>query len=64
MSNDQLHAVLGALAADTQRWGDFLALCDCGGRQAGSASGQAALRLAHELLAAIDSSARDRKSVV
>ena len=58
MSSDKLPAVLAVLAADTQLWGDFLALCDCGGRQAGSASGQAALRLAHELLSAIDRSTR------
>ena len=45
-------------AADAQLWADFLALCDCGGRQAGGASERAALRFAHERLAAIDHSAR------
>jgi hypothetical protein len=46
-------------AADAaQLWSDFLALCDCGGRQAGSASEQAALQFAHARLAAIDRSAR------
>ncbi len=47
-----------ALAADAQLWADFLALCDCGGRQAGSASEQAALQFAHAHLAAIDRGAR------
>jgi len=47
-----------ALIADAQLWTDFLRLCDCGGRQAGGASEQAALRFAHERLAAIDHSAR------
>ena len=58
MNSDKLPAILAALAADTQLWNDFLALCDCGGRRAGSASEQAALQLAHARLAAIDRSAR------
>ena len=36
-------AVAGALATDTLLWTDFLALCDCGGRLAGSASEASAL---------------------
>ena len=34
-----MHATLdlaGAIAADPQLWRDFLGLCDCGGRLAGS----------------------------
>jgi hypothetical protein len=54
MNSDRLPAILATLAADTQLWGDFVALCDCGGRRAGSASERAALQLAHTLLAAID----------
>lgn len=37
------HAVAGALATDRQLWRDFLALCDCGGRLAGTPSEAAAL---------------------
>ena len=55
MNDAQLQA---ALAADGELWRDFLALCDCGGRQAGSASERAALKLVHERLAQIDARAR------
>src|SRR5258705_1204905 len=48
---------LAALAADSQLQQDFRALCDCGGRRAGTSSERAALKLAHERLAAIDSGA-------
>jgi len=58
MNSDRLPAILATLAADTQLWGDFVALCDCGGRRAGSAGERAALDLAHTLLAAIDRGAR------
>src|SRR5580692_10849 len=37
------HAVAGALATDAQLWADFLALCDRGGRLAGTPSEAAAL---------------------
>jgi len=47
-----------ALTADSRLWRDFLALCDCGGRQAGSASERTALKLVHERLARIDDRAR------
>jgi len=36
-------AAAGALATDTQLWSDFMALCDCGGRFAGTPSEAAAL---------------------
>lgn len=58
MSNDQLDAVFDALVADTQLWRDFLALCDCGGRQAGSSSEQQALQFALARLGAVSRSAR------
>jgi len=37
------HAIAGALATDQKLWPDFLALCDCGGRLAGTPSEAAAL---------------------
>jgi aminopeptidase YwaD len=37
------HTIAGALATDLQLWPDFLALCDCGGRLAGTPSEAAAL---------------------
>ena len=43
-----MHATLdlaGAIAADPQLWRDFLGLCDCGGRLAGSDSEQRAFAL-------------------
>ncbi len=36
-------AIAGAIATDTLLWADFLALCDCGGRLAGTPSEAAAL---------------------
>lgn len=36
-------AIAGAIASDAQLWADFLALCDCGGRLAGTRSEAAAL---------------------
>ena len=42
-----------AAAPDPQLWADFQALCDCGGRLAGSASEAAALAWARERLAAV-----------
>src|SRR5262245_55446326 len=43
-----------ALAADGALWADFLALCDCGGRLAGSDSERSALALVEQRLSAID----------
>lgn len=54
MTHNAFHQVRSALGADARLWGDFLALCDCGGRLAGSASEQAALEFAEQRLAAID----------
>lgn len=58
MNTDEFRKVDAALAADAQLWNDFVALCDCGGRQAGSASEKSALKLVHALQVAIDPLAR------
>ncbi len=58
MSNDLLSSALAALADDARLWSDFLALCDCGGRQAGSPGEQRARELTLERLASVDKSAR------
>lgn len=58
MSNSILSAALTALSADRELATDFSALCDCGGRRAGTASEQAALQWALARLAAIDPGAR------
>ena len=42
------HAIAGALATDRLLWPDFLALCDCGGRLAGTPSEAAALAFLRE----------------
>ncbi len=52
-----LDGVLASLEADGQLWEDFNALCDCGGRQAGSASEARALHFARDRVASIHSSA-------
>src|SRR4051812_48566980 len=57
MTRNDLQAVSDALAADARLWRDFLDLCDCGGRLAGSDSERAALTFARERLAAIDGGA-------
>ena len=59
MSNAPYAEAFAALAADGELLRDFAALCDCGGRRAGTMSEQAALKFAHARLAAID-----RKAVV
>ena len=53
MTDGKLEAILGALSADAALWSDFIALCDCGGRRAGSSSEASALTFAQERLAAI-----------
>lgn len=53
MARDELDAILRAIASDAELWTDFLALCDCGGRQAGTPSEVKALQLAQRLLARI-----------
>ena len=60
MTERPLEAALAALAADTQLQRDFDDLCNCGGRRAGTASEEKALRLALARLAAIDSTASMR----
>lgn len=55
MSSEALLTILGALDADARLWRDFNAVCDCGGRVAGSASEKKALELALTLVGEIDS---------
>jgi aminopeptidase YwaD len=57
MTETCFKGALAALAADAQLQQDFLALCDCGGRRAGTASERAALKLVHDRLTAINPSA-------
>ncbi len=52
-----LDSVFAALAADECLLQDFAALCDCGGRRAGSAGEVAALEFVHARLKVIDSAA-------
>jgi aminopeptidase YwaD len=54
---DNLRRIFTALDSDAQLAQDFAALCDCGGRQAGTPSEREALRFALERLTAIDRSA-------
>lgn len=49
-----LQNILGTIAADARLWRDFNAICDCGGRLAGSTSETRALELALTLLREID----------
>jgi aminopeptidase YwaD len=49
-----LQNILGTVAADARLWRDFNAICDCGGRLAGSTSETRALELALTLLREID----------
>src|SRR5688500_2124688 len=58
MSGDSYDAVVRSLAADQALWGDFLAFCDCGGRQAGTPGEAQALELARARLAAVNDRAR------
>ncbi len=57
MTDTRFEAAFATLAADAQLQRDFAALCDCGGRRAGSAAEQSALALVHTRLAAINSAA-------
>jgi hypothetical protein len=52
--HQDLRNILGAVAADARLWRDFNAICDCGGRLAGSTSETKALELARTLLGEID----------
>jgi len=57
MTDTLLSAALSALAADDELQRDFATLCDFGGRRAGTASEQAALKFALSRLAAINPAA-------
>ena len=54
MSDSPFAAAFATLAADGELLRDFAALCDYGGRRAGTASEQAAIKFAHARLAAIN----------
>jgi hypothetical protein len=58
MAMDHLTEVDAKLAEDRQLWADFNALCDCGGRQAGTPSEKRALDFVHGRQQAVDSRAR------
>lgn len=58
MFDKDLIEILTALAADAALWSDFIALCDCGGRRAGTESESRALRFAQKRLAEIKPSVR------
>ena len=55
--SSQLSAVLGEVAADAGLWREFLALCACGGRVAGSDSEAQAVALLRASLAALPGAA-------
>jgi aminopeptidase YwaD len=57
MTDALLTSALAILSADREMFAEFSALCDCGGRRAGTASEQSALQFAYARLAAIDSRA-------
>jgi aminopeptidase YwaD len=48
--NDPLDAIQIAVESDPALWSDFLALCDCGGRRAGTDSEEKALQFAEQRL--------------
>lgn len=54
MTPDKFRAVLGTIAADGRLWSDFNAICETGGRVAGSESEQRALALALALARQVD----------
>jgi len=54
MSESTFHRILGAVAADARAWRDFEAVCDCGGRVAGSDSEAHALGVVEGMLREID----------
>ena len=53
-----MNAILEAISGDDALWSDFLALCDCGGRRAGTESETKSLDLAQHSLAAIGAQVR------
>ena len=48
-----MNQILDAISRDSALWSDFLALCDCGGRRAGTESETKSLDFAEQRLAAI-----------
>lgn len=54
MNHEAFQNLLGRLASDPRLWRDFLAICNCGGRRAGTDSEQEALPLAQRLLTEIE----------
>ena len=58
MTNDKLDSILDALEADHALWSDFIALCDCGGRRAGTASEEKALQFANKRLGDLNPAVR------
>ena len=54
MSDNVFAPAVSALTRDMQMHDDFIALCECGGRRAGSDSERAALELVHSRMASID----------
>jgi hypothetical protein len=53
-----MNRILDAIYRDGALWSDFLALCDCGGRRAGTASETQSLDFAQQRLAAIGADVR------
>ena len=54
MSDNVFAPAVSALTRDMQMHDDFIALCECGGRRAGTDSERAALELVHSRMASID----------
>lgn len=61
VTKDQLPHILNAIASDPELWSDFLTLCDCGGRRAGTESEKYALQWAQKRLAAITPAVRTER---
>jgi aminopeptidase YwaD len=53
-----MNQILDAISRDNALWSDFIALCDCGGRRAGTESETKSLDFAQQRLAAIGRQAR------
>jgi Iap family predicted aminopeptidase len=53
-----MNQILDAISSDDALWSDFLALCDCGGRRAGTESETQSLDLAQQRLATIGGEVR------
>jgi aminopeptidase YwaD len=57
----KLQDIFATLEADAGLWSDFTALCDCGGRRAGTESEEAALQLARTRLGAVGPRLREQR---